>query len=118
MSRRKRNDEPVEWNFFSFPVAFAFSLGMFLAVLLYPLGFFIFVTSLFFTAFGVAHIISHRFRRRTLDKQRAQDEASERERRAVAARTAAQRTESEAAPRRNNRRRRPRRPFDRRESGD
>lgn len=107
MSRRRRRDEPVEWNFFSFPVAFAFFLGMFVAVLLYPLGIIILITSLFLTSFGVAHIISHWFRRRTLDRQRERSEAEERERRALAARTAAQAANAEAArPRRRRRGRR------------
>jgi hypothetical protein len=108
VSRRRRNDEPVEWNFFSFPVAFAFALGMFIGVLLaYPLGFFIFVVTLFFTSFGIAHIISRWMRRRTLDRERVRNEEAERERRALAAREAAQRTNEEAArPRRRRRVRR------------
>ena len=113
MNRRKRNDEPVEWHFFSFPVFFAFSLGMFVAVMLYPLGFFIFIVSLFFTAFGVAHILNRWFRRRTLDRQRKRDEENERERRAMAARTATQAETSEPArTRRRRRTRRSQRPSD------
>jgi uncharacterized membrane protein len=117
MSKRRRNDEPVEWNFFSFPVAFAFALGMFIAVLLYPLGFLVFIISLFFTAFGVAHIINRQLRRRGLDRQRRRDEEDERERRVLAARAANQRNEAEASPRRS-RRRRPRRPAPRNDSAD
>ena len=109
MSRRRRNDEPVEWHFFSFPVAFAFALGMFVAVLLYPLGFLIFIVSLFFTSFGVAHIINHWFRRRSLDRQKRRDEEAERERRALAARTASAQRVAEETPPRPRRRRRVRR---------
>ena len=107
MSRRQRSDQPVEWNFFSFPVVFAFVLGMFVAVMLYPLGPILFVVSLFLTSFGLAHIGSRWLRRRTLDRQRQRDEEDERERRALAARTAAQRTNEEAS--RTRRRRRVRR---------
>ena len=107
MSRRRRSDQPVEWNFFSFPVAFAFALGMFVAVMLYPLGPILFVVSLFLTSFGVAHIVSHWLRRRTLDRQRQKAEEEERERRALAARASAQRENEESArPRRRRRVRR------------
>jgi hypothetical protein len=78
---------------------------MFVAVLLYPLGFLIFIVSLFFTSFGVAHIINHWFRRRSLDRQMRRDEETERERRAIAARTTAQRVAEETQPRPRRRRR-------------
>ena len=104
MSRRRRGDEPVDWNFFSFPVAFGFALGMFVAVMLYPLGPILFVVSLFLVSFGTAHIISRWLKRRTLDRQRLRDEENERERRALTARAAAQAT-TEEAPRRRRRRR-------------
>lgn len=105
MSRRRRSEEQVEWNFFSFPVAFAFALGMFVAVMLYPLGPILFVVSLFLTSFGLAHIISRWFRRRTLDRQKQRDEEHERERRALAARAATQRaTDDTPRPRRRTRR--------------
>jgi hypothetical protein len=107
--RRRRNDEPVEWNFFSFPVAFAFVLGMFVAVLLYPLGPLIFIVSLFFTSFGVAHIINRWFRHRSLDRQKQRDEDAERERRALATRTSSAQRVAEEAPPRPRRRRRIRR---------
>ena len=109
MSRRRRNEEPVEWHFFSFPVGFAFVLGMFVAVLLYSLGPILFIVSLFLTSFGVAHILSHWMRRRTLDRQRTRDEDAERERRALAARAAAERANEETQPRQQRRRRRVRR---------
>jgi hypothetical protein len=105
VSRRRRSDEPVEWDFFSFPVAFAFVFGMFVSVMLYPLGPFLFIISLFFTSFGVAHIANRWLRRRTLDRQRRRDEDAERERRALAARTAAQRANEESQPRPRRRRR-------------
>jgi hypothetical protein len=104
MSRRRRHDQPVEWDFFSFPVAFGFALGMFVAVMLYPLGPILFVASLFLVSFGTAHIISRWMKRRTLDRQRERDEETERERRALAARAAAQQA-NEEAPRRRRRRR-------------
>jgi membrane protein implicated in regulation of membrane protease activity len=107
VSRRRRNDEPVEWHFFSFPVAFAFVFGGFFVLLLVPvipLGL-LFTAFLFFTSFGVAHIINHWFRRRTLDRQKRRDEESERERRALAARTTAQRVAEETPPRPRRRRR-------------
>jgi hypothetical protein len=105
VNRRRRGDQPVEWHFFSFPVAYAFALGMFVAVLLYPLGLLIFVFSLFLVSFGTAHIISHWFRNRTLDRERLRTEGEERERRAIAARTAAQQANEEANPRSRRRRR-------------
>jgi hypothetical protein len=107
MSRRRRNDQPVEWDFFSFPVAFAFALGMFAAVMLYPLGPILFIVSLFLTSFGLAHIANRWMRRRTLDRERQRTEEQERERRALAARASVQ--EAEATAPRPRRRRRVRR---------
>ncbi len=34
VSRRRRNDEPVEWHFFSFPVVFGFAVGGFFVAFL------------------------------------------------------------------------------------
>jgi hypothetical protein len=104
VSRRRRSEDPVEWNFFSFPVAFGFVLGMFVAVILYPLGPLLFVGSLFLVSFGTVHIISRWMRRRTLDRRREADEEHERERRALAAREAALREAEEPARRRRRRR--------------
>jgi hypothetical protein len=103
--RRKDPKENIEWNFVSFPVFFAFFLGAFLAVLLYPFGLVVFVISLFGVSFGVAHMISHWFHRRSLDKRRQRDEEDERERRALAARALNAR-EGEAASVARRRRRR------------
>jgi uncharacterized membrane protein len=104
VSRRRRNDQPIEWNFFSFPVAFGFAVGMFVAVILFPAApAIVFVVSLFFVSFGTAHIISRWMKRRTLDRQRDRDEEAERERRALASRLAAQQTHEE--PKRRRRRR-------------
>lgn len=104
MNRRRRSDQPVEWDFFSFPVAFGFAVGMFVAVILYPLGPILFVVSLFLVSFGTAHIISRWMRRRTLDRQRLRDEEDERERRALAAREASLRATEEPLRRRRRRR--------------
>ena len=104
MNRRRRSDQPVEWDFFSFPVAFGFAVGMFVAVILYPLGPILFVVSLFLVSFGTAHIISRWMRRRTLDRQRVRDEEDERERRALAAREASLRATEEPLRRRRRRR--------------
>ena len=107
MNRRRRNDQPVEWHFFSFPVAFAFAAGGFFVLLLapfLPLGL-LFTFFLFLTSFGLAHIISRAVRRRTLDRERLQTEEEERERRTLASRAAAQRANEEAQPRQRRRRR-------------
>lgn len=104
MSRRRRSDEPIEWNFFSFPVAFGFALGMFVSVILYPLGPLLFVGSLFLVSFGTAHIISRWMKRRTLDRRQQLDEEHERERRALAAREANLRATEEPVRRRRRRR--------------
>ena len=112
MARRPRQTQPpkpVEWNFRSFPVVWAFFLGAFIAVLLSPIGYLVFVVSLFATSFGVAHMIGHFFRTRTLDKEREQTEEQERERRALAAREARQAAAREGEPPPAPRRRRTRR---------
>lgn len=106
MSRRGRGGAPVEWDFFSFPVAFGFALGMFVAVLLYPLGPLLFIVSLFLVSFGTAHIISRWLRRRTVDRRQQRQDEAERERRALAARQAAAVANEQASPRRRRRRRR------------
>jgi hypothetical protein len=102
--RRKDGGKQVEWDFFSFPVLFAFALGAFISSLLYPFGQLVFIFSLFGVSFGIAHIISHWFRRRALDKQRARDEEAERERRALAARNLNARQAEAASVRRRRRR--------------
>jgi membrane protein implicated in regulation of membrane protease activity len=90
---QRRNEQPEkEWHFFSFPVAFAFFLGALVAtVLFYPLGFIIFVVSLFVVGFCTSHVIARWLRRRTLDRRVQREEEDERERRALAARAAAAR---------------------------
>ena len=103
--RRRQDDREIEWDFFSFPVLFGFSLGAFIATLLYPLGQIVFVVSLFGVSFGVAHIFTHWLRRRSLDRARQRAEEEERERRALAARAEASRP-SEPPPGRRRRRRR------------
>ena len=85
--REKRKD--IEWDFFSFPVFFAFFFGAFVSVLLVsfiPLP--MFVVALFGTSFCMAHAISRWFRNRTIDKRLQRAEEDERERRALAARAA------------------------------
>lgn len=105
MARRRRQPRrEVQWDFFSFPVAFAFACGALLATLLIGAGLFtiVWVLSLFGTSFGVAHIFSHWIRRRTQERRRAREEEAERERRALAGREAAA---AEGPPRRRRRRR-------------
>jgi hypothetical protein len=107
MSRRQPAPQrQIEWNFFSFPPAYALALGIFLGMLLVLVGLdILFYPALFAFSFGNAHIIGQWFRRRTLDKRRERDEEAERERRALAARSAAS-LEGEATSQRRRRRRR------------
>jgi hypothetical protein len=106
MSRgRRQGRRDIEWEFFTFPVAFAFACGALLATLLYPLGFFVFIISLFGVSFGMAHMFTHWWRRRTTDRRIAKEEEAERERRALAARAAAAQAGEAASPRRRRRRR-------------
>lgn len=111
MSRRrqKQPQRPVEWNFLSFPVYFGFAVGAFLSAVLlaifggYAFGI-VFIASLFGVSFGLAHITTHWFHRRTLGRAQERAEEEERERRALAARAAAAR-EGESHSRRRRRRR-------------
>lgn len=109
MSRRRRNEQIQDWDFFTFPVIFAFALGGFFVAFFsafIPIGL-LFMVFLFLSSFGVAHMISRWIRRRTLDRQKQRSEEEERERRALAARAAAQRNEESARqPRRRRRVRR------------
>jgi hypothetical protein len=106
MTRERRPERrPAEWNFLSFPTLFGFALGAFIGVIFAPIGPLAFYVAMFMVSFGMAHIITHWFRRRTLDKRRQEDEEAERERRALAARAASAR-ESEAHSARRRRRRR------------
>ncbi|HLF78562.1 MAG TPA: hypothetical protein VJB57_13860 [Dehalococcoidia bacterium] len=107
MAGRRQAPKPaVEWNFFSFPVAYAFAAGGFVGMVLCLVGISIlFYAFLFAFSFGNAHIVGQWFRRRTLDRRRERDEEAERERRALAARSAAS-LEGEASSARRRRRRR------------
>jgi len=108
MSRRRPQParRPADWQFFTFPVAFAFTIGLLVAPFLYLLlGDIVVWIALFGVSFGSAHIIGHTVRRRGLDKQMERAEEEERERRALAARDAAA-LEGEAASTRRRRRRR------------
>jgi hypothetical protein len=109
MARQRREQEPIEWNFRSFPVAFGFAAGSLITVLLAGIpgvGFVIFVAALFGTSFGIAHIITHWFRNQRLRRAREQADEEERERRALAARSARLQQEAESATVRRRRRRR------------
>ncbi len=96
MSRRQKpqnTSAAVEWDFRSFPVAFAFAVGAFTATLLLlatnsAIIDILWVVTLFGVSFGVAHITTHYFRRRNQDKQRTREQEEERERRVLAARAA------------------------------
>lgn len=108
MARRRQQapQRPVEWNFQSFPVAWALAAGTFLGMLLAIVGLgILFYPVLFAFSFANAHIVGQWFRRRTLDRRLERDEEAERERRALAARSAAS-LEGEAASQRRRRRRR------------
>jgi hypothetical protein len=95
MAQRRRNEnQEKEWDFFSFAPLFAFTCGAFLATMLLFLSqgllfLPIWVLSMFGASFGLAHIISHQLRKRTLDRRVQAEEEEERERRALAARAAA-----------------------------
>jgi hypothetical protein len=104
--RRREPQRAVDWNFLSFPVAFGFAVGAFIATLLAPVLYGpLFVLSLFGVSFGMAHIFSRWIRTRM--QSRAQDRADEeeRERRALAARAAAAQQGEAASARRRRRRR-------------
>ena len=110
MARQQRDpNRQIEWHFFSFPVLFGFALGAFLVTLLVPHPnfpvFVIFVGSLFGVSFGVAHIVTHWIKRRTLDRARERAEEDERERRGIAARAANAREGAATSLRRRRRRR-------------
>src|SRR3990172_2817951 len=72
MARRRRQEQrEIEWHCFSFPVAFGFACGALVATLLIGAGLFmiVWVASLFAASFGVAHIFSHWFRRRSTERR-------------------------------------------------
>jgi heme exporter protein D len=99
MARRQQRpgtNRPAEWQFFTFPVAFALAVGLLLGPLLYFLtyGFFVWV-ALFCVSFGLAHIAGHGWRRIRMTKQALREEEEERERHALAARAAAQQESGE-----------------------
>jgi hypothetical protein len=109
MAVKRRPQSPqkdVEYDFFSFPVLFAFALG---ALTVFPLivlfGYYAFLVALFGTSFGVFHLISHTVQRRVIEKRRRQADEEERERRALAARQHASLGGAEASARRRRRRR-------------
>jgi len=106
--RRRQPEQEKEWDFFSFPASFGFALGGLVVILLLifiPPGL-VFVAFLFATSFGLAHIVSHWFRRRVTDKKRQRADEEERERRALAARAAASLENEQAAQQRRRHRRR------------
>jgi hypothetical protein len=111
MARRRGSTpqrEVSDWNFRSFPVFFGFACGAFIATLLIlltngALGNILWIVSLFGVSFGLAHIVGHTLRKRSLDRAVAREEEEERERRAYAARQAAS-LEGEAQSRRRRRR--------------
>ena len=105
MSRQQKEPKSeIEWNFYSFPVAFAFFFGAFVAVLLYPLGFFVFFISLFAVSFGTAHILGRWWRRRVITRARTKADENERERRALAARASTSRQNVDSVAKRKRRR--------------
>src|SRR5574342_203504 len=107
MARRRRDQikREIEWDFFSFPVGYAFAAGLFIGITLAVAGLSILLyPALFAFSFGNAHIVSRWFRRRVLDRRREREEEAERERRALAARSAAA-LAGEAGARRRRRRR-------------
>lgn len=87
MSRKKRR-RPVpagprpetKWNWISFPVFFAFTLGMFVAALLFALGyagwFAAFAIGLFGLSFGAAHMITRPIARRRAQRQQQHPEGN------------------------------------------
>ena len=81
---------PVEWDFWTFPVTWAFAAGAFLATVVTA---FIgpqipFVVTLFAFSFGLSHLVFHGLRRRTVDREMARKEEEELERRILARRQA------------------------------
>ena len=110
--RRTRQQDDKEWDFFSFPPAFGFALGglivIFLLTFIHPAP--VFVAFLFASSFGVAHIVSHWFRRRVTDKKKQRADEDERERRALAARAAASLENEQHSVSQQRRRRRRRGP--------
>ena len=106
MARRRGRQPaaPVEWKFNTFPVLFAFALGAFIATLLYPVGQLVFIISLFGTSFGLAHMIGHWFRSRTLN--RARQYADEQEQERLPQESATGQPEDGGRPARRRRRRR------------
>lgn len=115
MSGRRRGQhqrEDIEFDFFSFPAYFGFALGGLTCFFL--LLFFgsltigitaIFVIFLFGSSFGTAHLVSHWFRRRVMDKRLQRENEDERERRALVAREAASLDNEQSSHRRRRRRR-------------
>ncbi len=106
MSQRQKPPQEVEWNFFSFPVAYGFAVGGFIALIwaaFIPFNI-LFTVFLFAVSFGTAHLLAHTFRKRSLARRREMEEEEERERRALAAR-AANTQAGEAASKRRRRRR-------------
>ncbi len=100
--RQPKDKTNIEWDFFSFPVLFAFSFGTLLGFLLFgisisfqPLAFVTFVASLFGTSYCTAHVISHWVSNKRDSKKREKQDEDERERRALSARAA--RAEASAA---------------------
>lgn len=98
--------KPAEWDFYSFPVAWAFACGGLLATLVTA---FIgpqipFVVMLFGASFGLSHVVFHTLRKRTVDKEMERKEEEEMERRILAQRANAD--ETGTSSRRARRRRR------------
>ena len=97
MPKRRRVVErpPAEFDFFRFPVFFAFSAGLFVAALLmafapalFPL---VSTVALLGVSFSIVHVLTHLWLRRRGGRRREKEEETERERRALAARAAAAR---------------------------
>ncbi len=97
MPNKKREQErgPVEWDFFSFPVFFAFCVGLLISsyAISIELGgsagivhTVLSLGSLFGVTFSIAHIATSVWRRGRVNRARAREEEAERERRALAAR--------------------------------
>lgn len=99
--RRPQERPPIDWDFFSFPVVFAFFVGLLVATIIAPFGGFVlqvqFVIALFGVSFCTAHTLTRLWARRRLEKKRNQAGEEERERRALAARAAAARRAAESA---------------------
>ena len=112
MAKRRQPQDAkrdIEWDFISFPALFAFCFGVFIAAILAPVVLLpVFYVGLFGVAFCTAHVISHWWRKRGIDRQRERDEEAERERRALAARSAAALQGEAESQQHRRRRRRPR----------